>query len=174
MSRIFAKIKAEVWGVIPAIIFFLIAFNLITFTDNLILRQTQAQYISYTLASIAALLVGKFLIIVNNFPFINAFPNRPLIYNIVWKFFIYGSFAILFRVIEKIVDLSLRFKASGIVYQHMQVLIQSPKFWAVNIWLLILFFIYCVACEFISVFGQKEIKDILFRDGKKGSQKISK
>lgn len=166
MLRLFQILKHEVIKIIPAVLFFLIAFNLIAFTDNLMLRHTHAQYLSYTLATIGALLVGKFLLIVNTLPFINAFPNKPLIYNILWKFLIYGSLALVFRIVEKSIDFALHFKQSELVYQHLQVMIVSPIFWAVNIWLLILFLIYIFASEFIRAFGKKEIEFMLFYNNK--------
>src|SRR5437867_58033 len=100
MLRILIKIKAEIIHAIPAILYFLVTFNLINYTERLMLRSIEPGFGSYLLATLGALLVGKLLIIVNSFSFINAFPRKPMIYNIVWKFFIYGLATILFRILE--------------------------------------------------------------------------
>lgn len=171
MSRIMKKIKEEMLSVIPAIIFFLITFNLIVFTDNLLLRHTQTPAFSYGVATLAALIAGKFLLLVNTLPFVNAFPKKPLIYNILWKFFLYGSLAVLFRIADLLIHLSLELKNSNLVYAHLQIKLISPIFWALNVWLVMLFLIYVVTCEFVYVLGKKEVINILFYRNREQSQK---
>ena len=109
MNRIFKFIVEETIKVIPAIIFFAISFNLINFTQRLMHKPSTSAGSSYLTATIGALIVGKFILIVNQLPFINAFPKKPLLYNIVWKFTIYGSFALLFRIAEKFLDLVFKY-----------------------------------------------------------------
>jgi hypothetical protein len=162
MTKILKIIKDEIMSVIPAIIFFLITFNLIVFTENLMLEHTGASYFSYILATIGALIAGKFLIIVNYLRFINAFPNKPLIYNIIWKAFVYCSFALLFRIVEKSIDFSFKYEHLFLIYSHLNILLISPVFWAIQIWLSMLLVIYVIASEFVRVLGKSKINSLLF------------
>lgn len=37
-------------------------------------------------ATAAALLVATIVLIADKFPFVNRFPDKPLMYNVVWKY----------------------------------------------------------------------------------------
>lgn len=155
-------LKNEIIRFLPAIIFFLVFFNLIAFTENLMMRSNRSVYFSYGVATVGALVVGKFLLIVNSLPYINLFPNKPLIYNISWKFLIYGLLALLFRILEKLVELTFKFENTSIIYAHLKTMLASPIFWAIQIWVLMLFTAYIVACELIEALGKKDVEVILF------------
>lgn len=162
MNSILKTIKHEIIHIIPAFIYFLITFNLIVFTENLMLREHAAGYISYMLATIGALITVKFLIIVNNLRIVNALQNKPLLYNIIWKICVYNIFLLAFRVIEKSMDLYFKLENTALVFPRLHAILTSPTFWAVQIWLLILFVIYIVSVEFINVIGKNKIKSLLF------------
>lgn len=159
--KIVKFIITETKQVIPAVIFFAITFNLIVLTEKLMIRHEQPSFLSYGLATLSALIVGKCLIIVNSFPFINAFPKKPLIYNIVWKFFLYGSFILLFRIIDKMTHFYFEHNNPEMIYQKITITLAAPTFWAIQIWLLMLFVAYIVASEFIRVMGKREIMKLL-------------
>lgn len=164
MSRFFKWIKQQISQAIPAILFFLVAFNLINFTERLILGfyQVNDSYLSYLNASIGALLVGKLLLIVNEFPQINQFPNKPLIYNISWKFCIYSFFTLVFRIGEEFIELLIHHRSLDFIYGYFSFRLTSPAFWAVQLWLFMLFFLYVVANEFIRAIGRDKVKIMLF------------
>ena len=162
MPRILKWLKEEIIRVLPAIVFFTIAFNLIVLTEKLMLRDETPGYFSYALATFAALIIGKILLIINAFPFINAFTNKPLIYNIVWKFLIYGSAALLFRLIDKFTHMAFAHDSSSFIFQHLSGALESPVFWAIQVWLLMVFVVYIVASEFIRVMGKDKVEKMLF------------
>lgn len=162
MRKLVKWCKEEFKSVLPAIIYFCIAFNLIHFTEALGLRAYGIHYYSYLSVTFAALLVGKALIIINTFPFINLFPNRPLIYNIVWKFFIYNFFMLLFRILEALLDLYLHSHHFQEAYDVMMTRLASPVFWAVQMLFVIVFLVYIVASEFIRELGVDNVYRMLF------------
>ena len=53
------------------------------------LRENGLPLSSLTTATVAALLIAKVVLITDKFPFINRFPDKPLMYNVVWKTVIY-------------------------------------------------------------------------------------
>jgi hypothetical protein len=162
MSKILKWLKEEIISVIPAIVFFAIAFNLIVLTERLMLRNHLPGYLSYGLATLTALIVGKILIIINAFPFVNAFANKPLIYNILWKFFIYGSAVLLFRLIDNFIRMVFHHDSTPFISHHLSHMIESPIFWAIQVWLLMVFIVYIVSTEFTRVLGKNKIEKILF------------
>jgi len=161
MSRALKWMKEEIILAIPGIVFFAITFNLINLTEKLMFKPIGYGYVSFATATIGALLVGKLIIIANSLPFINAFPNKPLIYNIIWKFFIYGSLTLLFRVLEKLWHLVYHYENMTVVCHLLKNTLTSPPFWAIQIWVLMLFAIYVVFSEYTRYLGKKKILQIL-------------
>lgn len=158
-------LKEEVVSAIPAIIFFVISLNLINFTESLMFRPEHIQDYSFLTVTLFALVLGKFLILVNNFSFINAFPDKPLIYNIIWKMSIYTPLVFLFRIVERFVDMGFKDKSLYLSFLSIGDMLMSPVFWSVQLWVLMLFFIYVVSDEFVRVLGGEKIKDMIW--GKK-------
>ncbi len=164
-THLYLWLKKEINKAIPAIIFFAIAFNLITFTDNLIFKAYEISYFlhtSYLVATIGALFAGKIIVITDSLPLINAFPNKPLIYNISWKFFLYSLITLLFRLVEDFLHLIFKHEKLYIIIKYLDVKISSPAFWAIQMWIVITFGIYIVSVEFIRAIGKKQIQKILF------------
>lgn len=157
-------LKEKILEAVPAILFFLIAFNLITLTENLMLSRKYGHDTDhyYALASIGALLVGKLLIILNSFSFVNAFPHRPLIYNIVWKIVIYNVFALLFRLMHHFIHHFFEYKSGHAAYELLLNEVSAHAFWAIQLWVLMTFIVYVVGSEFTRVLGVKEVKRLLF------------
>src|SRR5713101_6745856 len=111
MRNILQKIKHEFLQILPPTIFFFFAFNIIGITTVLILRGRGIQISSILTATVLALIVAKVILVADHLPFINKFPDKPLIYNIAWKTFIYMLAVALARYLEEIIPL-LR-KGSG-------------------------------------------------------------
>lgn len=101
--------KEEAILIIPAVIYFCIAFNLIYFTSGLMLKPDDFRYFNYLEVTIGALLVGKILIVARALPFLDLFPNRPLVYNIIWKFFIYICCVLIVWVADSLLQQTYRY-----------------------------------------------------------------
>lgn len=91
MGKGWTVIKHEFHEVIPPTIFFLISFHIVLLDRALMLREYGLQISSVAGAVVAALLVAKVVLIADKLPFINRFPDKPLMYNVLWKTMIYVS-----------------------------------------------------------------------------------
>lgn len=100
MTNILQKIKHEFLKVLPTMIFFLVAFNIVAITSAQMLREHGIEVRSILGATILALVVSKVILLVDHLPFVNKFPDKPLIYNIVWKTFLYMLAVLLARYFE--------------------------------------------------------------------------
>src|SRR5215831_17506728 len=96
-------LKHEFHEVLPPTIFFLIAFQIVVFNRRLMLREYGLPLVSITSATVAALLIAKVVLITDTFAVINRFPEKPLMYNVVWKTVIYAVAALLIHYLEHIV-----------------------------------------------------------------------
>lgn len=162
MKGFFKWIIEEGISVLPAVLYFAVAFNLIHFAVDLSLREEQIPYFSYTTMTIAALIVGKVFIIANTFPIINRFPNRPLIFNIFWKFFIYAIFIFLFSLFDVFIRLYLHGNSWAVIQFRMQLELTNNIFWSVQLWVMLLLFNFVIYSEFIHALGRDKVKQMLF------------
>jgi len=160
--RLMLWIKEESIRIIPAIIYFTCAFNLIYFTSGLTLKPDDIRFFTPLGVTIGAFIVGKVLIIANAFPFINAFVKKPLIYSIVWKFLIYSFFILVLWMFEVFYHSLHKYDSLSGAIQHLKSDFSTPIFWSTELWLSSVFLIFIVFSEFARVLGKKKIQDILF------------
>lgn len=131
MLKIIRTLKKEFLEILPATIFFFIALHLIAFTELLILRQYRVPISTTALFTVSALVIGKAILIADKLPFINRFPNKPLIYNIVWKTFIYVLIALFLGYLEKLIPMLVKHQSWSLANQHLQQEVVWSHFWAV-------------------------------------------
>jgi hypothetical protein len=76
------KPKEEFFKILPPTILFFIALHIVTFVRVLMLKGNGVTPSSSISIAVAALLLGKAVLIADMLPLINRFPNKPLIYNV--------------------------------------------------------------------------------------------
>ncbi len=162
MNSILSRLKHELVEVIHPAVFFFIAFQLITFTQALMLEEYGVRVSTFVTATIAALIVAKVVLIVDLLPFVNRFPEKPLIYNVVWKTVIYLVAALVVRYIEHLIRFVREHGDLFLANRHLLDEVVWPRFWAVQIWLLVLFFVYCAIRELIRVLGRERVRHMFF------------
>ncbi len=84
--------------------FFFVALHIVAFVHVLMLKGTGISPLSSMSVAVAALILGKAVLIADMLPMINRFPNKPLIYNVAWKTLIYLLVATLIHYLEHLVD----------------------------------------------------------------------
>src|SRR3990170_2987733 len=99
----------EIQELIPPTILFFIAFNIIALTSALNLRQYGVSVLTFAMAALGALVAGKAVLITDKLSFINRFPDKPLIYNVVWKTLIYWLAFILIQYQEHLIHFLFRY-----------------------------------------------------------------
>lgn len=162
MNKVVTRIWKEFREVIPPTIFFFITFNLIALTSALNLKQYGISISSFAAATFGALVAGKVVLITDKLPFVNLYPDKPLIYNVVWKTVIYSIAALLIRYLERLTHFLFEYGSLSEANSRLFEEIVWPRFWAVQIWLFVLLFIYCEFRELIRVIGRDEVIEIFF------------
>jgi hypothetical protein len=169
MPRVIAFVVKEVKEALPAIIFFAIGFNLIELTTQLLLDRYLIQFADYTLATLAALLVGKAVLVADALPFFRRFDTKPLIQPILFKTFIYWLMVALFRFLERIIEYLTGGGRLRDIPEFLLTHFSWNQFAAVQIWVFVLFLIYATAAELGALFGEGEILRVFFM---RGSQQV--
>src|SRR5512143_666337 len=135
MKALLVKIKHEVLAVIPVTLFFFAAFGLLMLTKRLMLQQYGIQFSDFAAVIIGALIVGKVVLIADMLPFINRFPEKPLIYNIAWKTSVYIFAAFLVRLAEHLIPLIIQYGSFRDAIARLIDEIVWPHFWVIFLWL---------------------------------------
>jgi hypothetical protein len=113
-------------------------------------------------ATIGALLVGKVVLLTDHLRFINRFPEKPLIYNVVWKTGIYVLAALVVHYLEHLVPLWWHEGAFGVANERLLSEVVWPHFWAIQLWLVVLLFVYCAFREFVRAVGRRQVQRMFF------------
>ena len=162
MSKLSAKIKEEIGALLPPTIFFFIALHLVAFVRVLMLKGTGIAPGTAVSATVAALILGKAVLIANSLPFINRYPDKPLVYNIAWKTTIYALVAMLIHYMERLVHFWR--EAGGFIAGNDKLLAETvwPHFWAIQIFLVMLILMYCTTHELVRVIGGDKVRRMFF------------
>ncbi len=156
------KIKQVFFEILPPMIFFFIAFSLILATKRLMLSEYGIPWTGFGEAVIGALLVGKVVLIVDKLPFVNRFPEKPLIYNTLWKSLIYFLSALLIHYLMQVIPLLIKHESLMEASKHLFDGIVWSRFWLIQMWLTVLFIIYCAMRELIRVVGRDKFVHMFF------------
>ena len=162
MSKLSGKIKEEIEQLLPPTIFFFVALHLIAIVRVLMLKGTGIALGTSVSVTVAALVLGKSVLIADLLPLINRYPERPLVYNIAWKTAIYVLIAMLVHYLEHLVDFWR--EAGGLVAGNQKLLAEIvwPHFWAIQIFLAVLILMYCTMREFVRVIGADQVRRMFF------------
>ena len=155
--KILKTLKHEFFLVLPPTIFFFIAFMLIIATQRLIMREYHIPLTGFGMAIIGALVVGKVVLIADKLPFVNKFPEKPLIYNTLWKTMIYFCSALLVRYVEHIFPMIRQGDSLAQANRRLVEEVIWPHFWLVQMWLLVLFLVYCALRELVRAIGREKV-----------------
>ena len=156
------KLKEEFFKLLPPTIYFFVALHIVAFVRVLMLEKTGIAPSSSISIAVAALILGKAVLIADMLPMINRFPNKPLIYNVAWKTLIYLLMATLIHYLERLIDFWRQ--AGGFVAGNRKLLAEIvwPHFWAIQIILLVLIVMYCTMHELVRAIGREKVLRIFF------------
>jgi hypothetical protein len=162
MSKLTTKIKDELVELLPPTIFFFVALHLVAIVRVLMLKGTGIALGTSASITVAALVLGKAVLIADLLPFINRYPNKPLVYNVAWKTAIYVLIAMLFHYLERLIDFWR--EAGGLVAGNQKLLAEMvwPHFWALQIFLVVLILMYCTMREVIRALGADKVRQMFF------------
>ncbi|MET4042108.1 hypothetical protein [Bradyrhizobium sp. RT6a] len=154
---------AQVRHALPPTIFFLVGFNLILWTKHLILQEHGIEFSGFFIALVAALLIGKAVLVTDNLPFMRRFDGAPLIQPILFKSAIYWFCVLIVRLAEELVHFVAAGGAVADFGDHFADQFPLARFLSIQLWLMVLFLAYVTTHELNQLFGDGELFRLFFR-----------
>ncbi len=159
----FGRFLAEEFRlVLPPTIYFFCAFNLVSFTTNLMVHHYWFALTNFMFASVMALIVGKVVLVTRRLHFVDRFRDGPLIYSIVFKTVFYSVVVALVRVLELFSHMARDDRGFQAAFDAERDAFTWYHFTAVQLWLFACFLVYVAAVEISAVVGKERILRILF------------
>ena len=160
--RVCAFLLRELREMLPPTVFFFIGFNLIVLTTNLLVANYGASFGSFMLATGAALVVGKAVLVANATRSIRRYDRAPLIRPILFKAAFYWAIVFVARLLEHWIRFWLiEHHPLGTFLPYMIATFDWHHFIAIQLWILIVFVIYETASELNHLFGKGELWHLL-------------
>lgn len=158
MKTVLLKIKNEAMKAIPPTIFFFVILHIVALIRSLMIKGTGVDLPVSGSILITSLVLGKSVLVADMLPFINRFPDRPLMWNVVWKTLMYTLVALVVHYLERLYEYWKEAQgfmdANALLWASMN----WPRFWAIQILLMTLIFMYCVIAELARVIGRDRLK----------------
>jgi hypothetical protein len=149
--------------VLPPTIFFFAGFNFVVFTTNLLLADYAIAVSNFMLATVAALVVGKAVLVANAMPYLRRYDRAPLIQPILYKTAFYWVIVFFARLLERFVHFSIiERNPPGDFVPYLITTFSWHRFSAISLWILVLFLIYVTASEVSHLFGPGELRRLFF------------
>jgi len=134
----------------------------VAFIHALMLKANGISPMTSVSVAIAAIILGKAVLIADLLPFINRFPEHPLIYNVTWKTLIYLLVSMVIHYLERLVEVWRQAGSLAAANQKLWAEMIWPHFWAIQIVMLVLIIMYCTMHELIRVIGKDKVQRIFF------------
>jgi hypothetical protein len=154
---------AQVKHALPPTIFFFVGFNLILWTKRLILQEHGIEFSGFFTALVAALLIGKAVLVTDNLPFMRRFDGAPLIQPILFKTAVYWMCVLVVRLAEELIHFLAAGGAIADFGDHFAGQFPVARFLSIQIWLMVLFLVYVTIHELNELFGDGELYRLFFR-----------
>ena len=162
MHKFFDKAKEELLAMIPPTIFFFVMLHIVAAVRLLMAKETNFRPVTTISIAVAALILGKAVLIADLLPAINRYPDKPLIYNVLWKTAVYWLLASVIHYLERLVHFSREAGSVALGNERLLAEVVWPHFWAVQIVGLVLILNYCTARELVRVIGKDKAARLFF------------
>jgi hypothetical protein len=163
LRRAIAWWLTQVKHALPPTIFFFVGFNLLLYTTRLILQEHGIEFSGFFTSLVAALLVGKAVLVTDNMRFMRRFDGAPMLQPILFKSAIYWLCVLIVRLAEELVHFVAAGGAITDFGDHFAGQFPLARFLPIQIWLMVLFLVYVTMHELNLLFGDGELYRLFFR-----------
>ena len=160
MKRLRNTLWHEVKEILPATIFFLAVFHMISVTKLAVLEQVELTVLRTSAATVAALLVAKASLIVEKIKISELF-RKVLWHNIIWKAFLFYLVTLIFHIAETLISQYLENGGLSLSMKTIQESETPAYFLVVQMWLAVSILLFTSLREIVGAVGSKEVQRLL-------------
>ena len=169
-SSVLRFVLKELREVLPPTVFLAIGFNFVEVTTQLVLDDYSVRFANFMVATVAALVVGKAVLVANLLPFLRRFDTAPLIRPILFKTAVYTLVVFLVRILERLLEYVAAGGTIGSLPEYVTTHFTWHRLVAVQLWIMVLFLMYTSVSELDARLGHGELLKILFARRARPSQ----
>ncbi len=104
IGKIGAFLKREFFELLPTVIYFLIGFNLIALTKQIVLADHGVVFVGWKAATIGALLVAKVVLIADKLAIMRWVKGPPAIWPVFYRTALYTIFVFIAQMLEFLIE----------------------------------------------------------------------
>lgn len=164
MASIPLFLRAELGAMVAPFLYCAVAFNAIALTVALIAPDHDVSLVRHGVATIGALLAAKAVLLADHLPFVDRFPDRPLIWNTLWKGTIYTLVAMLLHGAERLIEAAAAADPFADEVRRTFAALDWGRVAAIHLWLAILFLIFAAWRELARADGVAHLRRLFFGD----------
>ena len=161
MKKVMAFVKKEFREALLPFIFFFLLFHMIGVTRAAAAGDYSISGLRAAFMTLAALIVAKAILMVEALP-VPRFLLTRRVYHVLWKTLLFGSVAILFRLLEEFIPLLRKhhsvIDAATATYRETA----WPQFAIMSMWVFGGLLFYCLSRELVLFIGTEKVKQLLF------------
>lgn len=160
--RAVARLKEEGRKGLAVAVYFAIGFLIIQFHNRLLVEGSNIKIASYVRGLVGGLIAAKVLLSVDMLPFFDAFPDKPMIFNVGWKTTLYTGGVLGFLYTEPFLRHFIM--GAGLYASHLQAWqeLMLPRTWAKVIWVAVLLLGFVIMQELSRELGKDRLKRMFF------------
>ena len=155
-SRVVAWVWKEFKEMLPAVCFFLVAFHMIALTKAVVLSTHGVTAIKASMATIAAMMVAKAILIVDKLPVANLFDG-VVWHNVIWRTMLFYVVTLVFHLLESTVSFYLQPGPNTFNLGEVMEWISWQYFAVVQMWLISLLGLFTLVREIIQLVGHDQL-----------------
>lgn len=158
-GRLWKRVSREVRQLVPAWLFFFLSFSLLRLTQTAVLEEFGVDVIPPSHVLAGSLIVAKALMTVDALRIFRRLEDRPIIVVALIKTVIYGIVVFFFEYSETLFE----FRGEGISRGSLEFAhrMESLRFWVIQVWLVILLFVYSTLRGFAHRLGRGRFRRLL-------------
>ncbi len=149
--------------VLPPTLYFFVAFNLVAFTNSLLVHKYWFALTGFLVATTLALVVGKVILVAAELPFLDRYRDGPLIQPILLKTGFYWVVVGIVRFLEQILHVARDERGFHVAFEAARDAFTWERFTLIQLWLLVCFLVYVTVTELVTRLGEGNLVSMLFR-----------
>jgi len=155
-GRLWKRLSHEAKRLLPAWLFFFLAFSLLRLTQTAVLQEYGVRVLPPSKVFAGALIVAKALLTVDSIKLFARLEGRPVFITALFKTFVYMLVVFVFEYSEALFELRHEGFTAG--NEEFARRLASLRFWVIQVWLVVLLFLFSATRTLRQRLGKRQFR----------------